>query len=249
VAGNVRELENVVRRFLILPDVAATLAILKPSRVAAPVAMQERASLKKISSEAVEHVERELVLRTLAQTNWNRKRAAKELGICYKALLNKLKKWEIDERGGKCVPLVLTSLAQNHHVERACTSSNWLVQAQSDRKIVSPPCKGCELAHAAVAASTVPSRRIAPAELARLELPLLIFSASFDSGELCKQIPNSLAARFLFQLVCAASGGRVLSPRVPQPHSISSSTMLFLACHWSRDTGRLEYRERCCNVR
>jgi two-component system response regulator AtoC len=96
--GNVRELENVVRRFLILPDVAATLAIVRPPHVGAPVARQEKASLKKISSEAVEHVERELVLRMLSQTNWNRKRAAKELGICYKALLNKLKKWEIDER-------------------------------------------------------------------------------------------------------------------------------------------------------
>jgi DNA-binding NtrC family response regulator len=96
--GNVRELENVVRRFLILPDVAATLAILKPPRVATPLAMQEKASLKKISSEVAEHVERELVLRMLSQTNWNRKRASKELGICYKALLNKLKKWDIDQR-------------------------------------------------------------------------------------------------------------------------------------------------------
>jgi two-component system response regulator AtoC len=96
--GNVRELENVVRRFLILPDVAATLTILRLARVEAPVAMQEKTSLKKISTEAAERVERELILRTLSQTNWNRKRAAQELGICYKALLNKLRKWNIDQR-------------------------------------------------------------------------------------------------------------------------------------------------------
>lgn len=96
--GNVRELENVIRRFLILPDVAATLAILRPPRVEAPVAKQEKASLRKISSDAAEQVERELVLRTLAQTNWNRKRTAQELGICYKSLLNKLKKWDINHR-------------------------------------------------------------------------------------------------------------------------------------------------------
>jgi len=96
--GNVRELENVIRRFLILPDLSATLTILRPPHVEAPVATQEKASLKKISTEAAEQVERELVLRTLSQTNWNRKRAAQELGICYKALLNKLKKWNIVQR-------------------------------------------------------------------------------------------------------------------------------------------------------
>jgi DNA-binding NtrC family response regulator len=96
--GNVRELENVVRRFLILPDLGATLKMLSPARVETAVIAHERAPLKKISTEAAEQVERELVLRTLSQTNWNRKRAAQELGICYKALLNKLKKWNIHER-------------------------------------------------------------------------------------------------------------------------------------------------------
>ena len=96
--GNVRELENVVRRFLILPDLAATLKILSPARVDTSVISHEKAPLKKISSDAAEQVERELVLRTLSQTDWNRKRAAAELGICYKALLNKLKKWNIHDR-------------------------------------------------------------------------------------------------------------------------------------------------------
>jgi DNA-binding NtrC family response regulator len=96
--GNVRELENVVRRFLILPDLAATLKIVRTSRVETLVATQERPQLKKISSEAAEQAEKELVLHTLSQTNWNRKRAAQELGICYKALLNKLKKWNIGQR-------------------------------------------------------------------------------------------------------------------------------------------------------
>jgi two-component system response regulator AtoC len=96
--GNVRELENFVRRFLILPDLAATLKMLRPPHVEATLAPQEKASLKKISTEAAEQAERELVLRMLSQTNWNRKQAAQELGICYKALLNKLKKWNLPER-------------------------------------------------------------------------------------------------------------------------------------------------------
>jgi two-component system response regulator AtoC len=95
--GNIRELENAVRRFLILPDLAATLKVLRPPRVEVPVT-QEKLALKKVSTEAAEQVEKEMILRTLSQTNWNRKRAAQELGICYKALLNKLKKWNLNER-------------------------------------------------------------------------------------------------------------------------------------------------------
>jgi DNA-binding NtrC family response regulator len=39
-----------------------------------------------------------LVLRVLEETSWNRKQAARRLNICYKALLNKLKRWQIDNR-------------------------------------------------------------------------------------------------------------------------------------------------------
>jgi len=35
------------------------------------------------------------VLRTLEQTHWNRKEAARMLNISYKALRNKLKKWNL----------------------------------------------------------------------------------------------------------------------------------------------------------
>ena len=41
-----------------------------------------------------------LVLRVLEETSWNRKQAARRLNICYKALLNKLKRWQIDNRHG-----------------------------------------------------------------------------------------------------------------------------------------------------
>jgi len=95
--GNVRQLENVVRRFLILPDLDATVKTLARPGANEPAA-GEKPALKKVSHQAAEQVERDLVLRTLAQTNWNRKRAAQELGICYKALLNKLKKWNIGDR-------------------------------------------------------------------------------------------------------------------------------------------------------
>lgn len=100
--GNIRQLENAVKRYLILPDVAMTMADLKeppanPS--AAPVKPKEdNMSLKDVGARAAEHAEKELVLRILEETSWNRKQAARRLNICYKALLNKLKRWQIDSR-------------------------------------------------------------------------------------------------------------------------------------------------------
>ena len=53
--------------------------------------------LRKVGAQAAEEAERQLLRRTLAETRWNRKEAAAMLQISYKALLNKLKKWEVEE--------------------------------------------------------------------------------------------------------------------------------------------------------
>src|SRR5262249_38402949 len=99
--GNVRQLENAVKRYLILPEMNLNLSELKeqtPS-TAAPVpakAKEDNMSLKDVGTRAAEQAEKELVLRVLEETSWNRKQAARRLNICYKALLNKLKRWQID---------------------------------------------------------------------------------------------------------------------------------------------------------
>ena len=67
----------------------------------APVAAkpkEDNMSLKDVGTRAAEQAEKELVLRVLEETSWNRKQAARRLNICYKALLNKLKRWQIDNR-------------------------------------------------------------------------------------------------------------------------------------------------------
>src|SRR5690348_1575209 len=93
--GNVRQLENIIKRFVILPDVKLVLGDLvepeAPAEVPAARAVaaasstagsavaelpKDHASLKKLSSLAAERVEREVVLRTLNEVNWNRKLAA-----------------------------------------------------------------------------------------------------------------------------------------------------------------------------
>ena len=102
--GNVRQLENAVKRYLILPDMNVNLSELKDqtsSSANAPVPAkpkEDNMSLKDVGSRAAEQAEKELVLRVLEETSWNRKQAARRLNICYKALLNKLKRWQIDNR-------------------------------------------------------------------------------------------------------------------------------------------------------
>ncbi len=101
--GNVRQLENAIKRYLILPDMNTNLSELNEqslSNVAVtPVKPKEdKVSLKDVGARAAEQAERELVLRVLEETSWNRKQAARRLNICYKALLNKLKRWQIDNR-------------------------------------------------------------------------------------------------------------------------------------------------------
>ena len=102
--GNVRQLENAVKRYLILPDMNMNLSELKEqtqSTMSVPVPVkpkEDNMSLKDVGTRAAEQAEKELVLRVLEETSWNRKQAARRLNICYKALLNKLKRWQIDNR-------------------------------------------------------------------------------------------------------------------------------------------------------
>ncbi len=95
--GNIRQLENHVRRFLILPDLRQALRELESSTIFAetPPATQTNVSLKELAATAAEGAEKELILRTLNDVNWNRKEAARRLDICYKSLLNKLHRWEL----------------------------------------------------------------------------------------------------------------------------------------------------------
>jgi len=95
--GNVRELENMVKRMIVLGDpLLRRSSIVEP---AAPVAetgpsrapKSATVSLKDISRRAAQVAEREAILHALEQTQWNRVRAAKLLEISYRALLYKIK--------------------------------------------------------------------------------------------------------------------------------------------------------------
>jgi two-component system response regulator AtoC len=113
--GNIRELENVMRKLLVLadPDLVAeelrSKARKKDQRPALEAAIQttEPLSLNGLSSghpilekvnEAKKQAETDAILAALNVTHWNRKQAAALLKIDYKALLYKMKKLNIEQR-------------------------------------------------------------------------------------------------------------------------------------------------------
>ena len=91
--GNVRQLENVVKNIVALGEEdlpVAELATIQPQQH--PIASSGGGdSLKAVAKAASRVAERELILRALQRTRWNRKRAAQDLQISYKSLLYKLK--------------------------------------------------------------------------------------------------------------------------------------------------------------
>jgi two-component system response regulator AtoC len=68
-----------------------------PTSIAAAAAEAGNYSLKDISRTAAREAERELILKMLQHTRWNRKETAEILGISYKALLYKIKENGLDK--------------------------------------------------------------------------------------------------------------------------------------------------------
>jgi two-component system response regulator AtoC len=68
-----------------------------PAAIAAAAVEAGNYSLKDISRTAAREAERELILKMLQQTRWNRKETAEILGISYKALLYKIKENGLDK--------------------------------------------------------------------------------------------------------------------------------------------------------
>ncbi len=96
--GNIRELENVARKLVALGDEKLALAgIEEQMAISARDKTSETYSLKAAARAASREAERELILKALSRTRWNRKRAARELQISYKSLLYKLKQIGVDE--------------------------------------------------------------------------------------------------------------------------------------------------------
>jgi two-component system response regulator AtoC len=108
--GNIRELENLVKRIVVLGTAEPVLEELRsrgaqaahaPAAVPCAPALgeldrflageSERVSLKRVARQAAQIAEARLIAKVLQRTRWNRKEAAAILQISYKALLYKMK--------------------------------------------------------------------------------------------------------------------------------------------------------------
>lgn len=97
--GNLTELETAIKTFVIIGDRSISLHALKAASAAGRQSGSHRqVSLKTAARAASAKVERQLISEVLVATGGNRKRAADELGISYKALLYKLKQVEADSK-------------------------------------------------------------------------------------------------------------------------------------------------------
>jgi two-component system, NtrC family, response regulator AtoC len=100
--GNVREVENLVKRMIVLGDPSLVTAALSTRRVDASATGTMRKSsvlmpsLKDVARQAARSAEREAIAKVLEDTRWNRVKAAKLLRISYRALLYKIKDVGLD---------------------------------------------------------------------------------------------------------------------------------------------------------
>ncbi len=92
--GNVRELENVVRRYVVFGQEEASLADIKrrDSLTYVPeIALDGDISLKQITRRAVRELEYKVISRVLLEHRGNRTTAARALKISYRALMYKIR--------------------------------------------------------------------------------------------------------------------------------------------------------------
>jgi two-component system response regulator PilR (NtrC family) len=89
---NLSELQTAIKTFVAIGDQSISLAALKAAASSAKSNGHRKImSLKEATRAASTQIERQLISEVLVATGGNRKRAADELGISYKALLYKLK--------------------------------------------------------------------------------------------------------------------------------------------------------------
>jgi DNA-binding NtrC family response regulator len=88
---NLPELQAAIKTFVAIGDQAISLAALKAASTSRPNGSRKFPLLKEATRAASTQIERQLISEVLTATGGNRKRAADELGISYKALLYKLK--------------------------------------------------------------------------------------------------------------------------------------------------------------
>lgn len=105
--GNIRELENVIKRYVILGAEDALMSALVPRPERTWVRELPETGvlpLKQVTKQALREVERVAILNALQATRWNRRKAAKLLQISYRALLYKIKDCGLPSKRSAAAP-------------------------------------------------------------------------------------------------------------------------------------------------
>jgi two-component system response regulator AtoC len=92
--GNLRELSNCIARYIVVGSEGLLQREAVRVRPASPVAhpgSQSARSLKEIAKEAIREMERNAIIEALRANHWNRRKAAQELKISYRALIYKIR--------------------------------------------------------------------------------------------------------------------------------------------------------------
>ena len=88
--GNIRELENLIKRYVILGSeeaISSDLVSREQEYFNPEISLDGPISLKKLTRQAVRELERKVILKVLQANHWNRKQSARALSISYRALL------------------------------------------------------------------------------------------------------------------------------------------------------------------
>ena len=126
--GNVRELENLVKRAILLGGYEVILEELKhprgwvsavgdaPKQGGEPAVQgQGHIPLRQVARRAVEEAERSAIVQALSTTRWNRRRAARLLKVSYRSLLYKIAGYSIMPGGPGVSGAPATALPMAHH--------------------------------------------------------------------------------------------------------------------------------------
>jgi two-component system, NtrC family, response regulator AtoC len=101
--GNIRELSNVVARYVLIGPDAITYPennIRKSSPKFAIEQNGRNVTLKRMAKDAVKEVERNVILEALRANQWNRRKTAQDLKISYRALIYKIQDAGLVSRRG-----------------------------------------------------------------------------------------------------------------------------------------------------
>lgn len=98
--GNIRQLENFVKRYLVLGDEESAIRELEEQANYPDIAtaVSQDADFKQMMRTVKSGAEVEAISIALEKTGWNRKRAAMMLNLSYKALLYKIRQYDIHPR-------------------------------------------------------------------------------------------------------------------------------------------------------